>query len=171
MQSSKNLLPGVTFPEKGRPKGKQIQVLTFLKRTIMMEFITAPLIVWICVSGIYKLFELYAGRKERMFLYERLGDRLGSETFKGKIELPMFTQSLFPSFNGLKIGCLLVGAGLGLIVGMFFNFELGLSLKTDWHSRELSSIAYGAPLLLFGGLGLIVSFLIEKTHRRNSTIQ
>lgn len=118
----------------------------------------------------YSLFELYARRKERMFLYERLGDRLGSEAFKGKIELPLFAGSsipFFPSFSGLKFGCLLVGVGLGLIVGMILDVTMVLPLGNEWQFQKISGIAYGAPVLFFGGLGLIISFLVEKTHKKN----
>jgi hypothetical protein len=109
-----------------------------------------------------------------MFLYERLGEKLNLEIFKGQIELPLFAGSsfsFFPSFNGLKIGCLLVGIGLGLVVGLFLNIELLLPQNDDWRFREVSGIAYGAPVLFFGGLGLIISFLVEKTHKRNARIQ
>ncbi|MDR1335526.1 MAG: hypothetical protein LBK22_01705 [Tannerella sp.] len=144
-----------------------------------MYFIVAPLIVWICVSGVYSLFELYARRKERMYLCERLGDRLDAEAFKGKIGLPLFVRPSFPSFpsfNGLKIGCLLVGVGLGLTVGLILNIQLILSgPELDgwkphqlWNLRQLIGVAYGAPVTLFGGLGLIIAFLIEKkTTKQN----
>jgi hypothetical protein len=133
-----------------------------------MDFIIAPLIVWICVSGLYGLFELFARRKERMYLYERFGDRIDkidTDIFKGKFDLPLFAR---PSFSGLKIGCLLVGVGLGLLVGLFLNGELHhvLGEMDHWRQNELLSIVYGAPVLLFGGLGLIISFLVEKNEQK-----
>ncbi|MDR2042139.1 MAG: hypothetical protein LBP98_07480 [Tannerella sp.] len=141
-----------------------------------MDFIVAPLIVWICVSGLYGLFELYARRKERMCMYERFGDKIATinpEIFKGKFGLPLLAP---PSFSGLKIGCLLVGVGLGLVVGLFFNLEVQQALRewNDWRRGEFFSVAYGAPVLLFGGLGLIISFLVEKNAQKkfdNSTNQ
>jgi hypothetical protein len=128
-----------------------------------MYFFVAPLIVWICVSGVYSLFELYARRKERMYLYERLGDRIDAETVKGKIGLPLFIRPSFPSFSGLKIGCLLVGVGLGLMVGLFFNIQLLIQSEINgWRFHELLGVSYGAPVMFFGGAGLIIAFLVEK---------
>jgi hypothetical protein len=126
----------------------------------MMGIFVAPLMMWICVSGIYSLFELYVRRKERMYLYERFGDKLNMETFKGKIGLPLF--AVRPSFSGLKVGCLLVGVGLGLLTGLFLTSWLVVPGKNSLQNQELFGIAYGAPVLLFGGLGLIIAFLIEK---------
>ena len=41
-----------------------------------MDFITAPLIVGIITLGIYKLFELFACRRERITLIEKLGEKM-----------------------------------------------------------------------------------------------
>ena len=69
--------------------------------------------VAIVFGVIYKLFELFAGRRERMMLIEKLGDKLTPETFKKGI---VYRPSLF-SFGGLRVGCLLLGIGVGLLVG------------------------------------------------------
>ena len=61
--------------------------------------------VAIVFGVIYKLFELFAGRRERMMLIEKMGDKLTPETFKNGI---MYRPSLY-SFGGLRIGCLLLG--------------------------------------------------------------
>jgi hypothetical protein len=118
-----------------------------------MDFITIPIVVWICVAGTYSLIELFVRRKERLILIERYGDKIDPDILKGNISLFRFKQ---PSFSALKIGCLLVGAGLGLMLGVVLNIY---DLMHNYHLREMS---YGAPLLLFGGLGLIISFLIER---------
>jgi hypothetical protein len=34
----------------------------------MLDFIMIPLVVGICVTGVYGLFELYARRKERIMI-------------------------------------------------------------------------------------------------------
>jgi hypothetical protein len=127
---------------------------------IMMEFIVAPLIVWICVSGVYSVIELFARRKERMYLIEKCGAGLDSTALHGKFGLPDYAGR---SFSGLKIGCLLVGLGLGLLVGLMISTEL---ISDGYDKRDLFSVAYAAPLLFFGGAGLIVSFLIEIRMNR-----
>ncbi len=64
--------------------------------------------VAIVFGVIYKLFELFAVRRERMMLIEKMGDKLTPETFKNGI---MYRPSLY-SFGGLRIGCLLLGLGV-----------------------------------------------------------
>ncbi|MDR3261002.1 MAG: hypothetical protein LBT78_04120 [Tannerella sp.] len=130
-----------------------------------MEFIMVPVVLWICVSGTYSLFELYARRKERLLLIEKCGDKLDNMTFNGKIGLPNYMRT---SFSSLKIGCLLIGLGLGILVGLMITTELLSDGYDYWKNRELFGAAYGAPVLLFGGAGLLVSFLIENGISKKS---
>jgi hypothetical protein len=110
-------------------------------------------------------FELFVRRKERLTLIEKLGTNISpvdSNIFK------MQFSSLLPtyrgkSFMGLRIGCLLVGLGIGLLAGFFLHILVITEFHPDnWRVHELISVAYGAPVMLFGGLGLIVSFIVEK---------
>ena len=57
--------------------------------------------------------------------------------------------------GALKIGCLLLGLGLGLL----FGFMLTRITEISFQTRE---IVYGGSVLCFGGLGLIVSFVVER---------
>ena len=82
--------------------------------------------VAIVFGVIYKLFELFAGRRERMMLIEKMGDKLTPETFKNGI---MYRPSLY-SFGGLRIGCLLLGLGAGLLVG----YMLACTTQPDYLS-------------------------------------
>ena len=68
------------------------------------------------------------------------------------------------SFSGLRLGCLLIGVGLGLLVGLIINTALahgGYSMN-KWSEEQLFEVAYGAPVLIFGGLGLLCSYLLER---------
>jgi hypothetical protein len=128
----------------------------------MMEFIAVPLIVWICVSGVYGLFELFARRGERKAMIEKMGDRLDSSLLEGKFNLLNLPAQ---SFSSLKIGCLLAGLGLGLLVGLLIATMLisnDYSNLENWRIRDLTGVAYGASVLLFGGIGLLTSFVIEN---------
>lgn len=110
---------------------------------------------------IYKVFELFVCRRERMMLIEKMGDKLAPETFKNGI---MYRPSML-SFSGLRIGCLLLGLGAGLLVGYFLVYvtqQSYFSGKGVWAVNESVSIIYGACVLLGGGLGLVISYLIEK---------
>ena len=123
----------------------------------MMDLIMVPLIVGIICAGIYGLFELFVRKKERLAIIEKIGDKLEPSAFDVKVGLPRLATNF--SFSSLKTGCLLAGIGLGLLVGFIISVSL-----TDFNldgRRELISTVYGASVLLFGGIGLIIAFVIE----------
>lgn len=130
-----------------------------------MDFIMVPLIVGIICAGIYGLFELYARRKERLAIIEKLGDRLPVSGIDNHLSFPNYVGIKF-SFNSLKLGCLLTGVGLGLLVGFFLSVIMG-DLIREWHnSYQVVNVVYGASVLLFGGLGLLSAFVIEMRIAR-----
>lgn len=117
--------------------------------------------VAIVFGVIYKLFELFAGRRERMMLIEKLGDKLTPEAFKKGI---VYRPSLF-SFGGLRVGCLLLGIGVGLLIGYGLVYATQPEYFMEDPSRAVEytvSVIYGSSVLLGGGLGLVISYLIEK---------
>lgn len=128
----------------------------------MMDFISAPIIIGIIFLGVYKIFELYVCRSERLKVIEKLSDKLASGEVEGKLTLPGYQQSRF-SFSALKGGCLMLGIGLGLLVGFFICISTLPTYFTNhsWEYNQISSIIYGACVLLFGGAGLVAAFLIE----------
>ena len=107
----------------------------------MMDFISVPLVVGIVCAGIYGLFEL---------------------------GLPHYMRNF--SFSSLKAGCLLVGIGLGLLVGFIINMCMATNSYYDdgWYRHEVAGTAYGASVLLFGGIGLIIAFVIELKLGKNN---
>ena len=117
----------------------------------MMDFIMVPLIVGIVCAGIYGLFELFVRKKERLAIIEKIGDV--------KIGLPRLSANF--SFSSLKAGCLLAGVGLGLLVGFIISVSTTNYDLKNWGEREMVSSIYGASVLLFGGIGLIIAFLVE----------
>lgn len=129
----------------------------------MFDFLMPPLVVGLICAGIYGLFELFVRRPERMALIEKLGDKLGTPELKGKLSLPGYGGPRF-SFSALKGGLLMAGIGLGLLVGfvVMMNAVPGYANNENWRVIDrLGSIVYGASVLLFGGIGLIVAFVIE----------
>ena len=104
-------------------------VRTFIRKLTTPEYANASFsecMVAIVFGVIYKLFEQFAGRRERMMLIEKMGDKLTPETFKNGI---MYRPSLY-SFGGLRIGCLLLGLGAGLLVG----YMLACTTQPDYLS-------------------------------------
>lgn len=121
----------------------------------MMDFIAIPTVIGIITLGIYKLFELFACRKERLLMIEKMGDNFSPEMLKEKIS---FSSVGNLSFSALKFGCLFMGIGLGILVAFFINYNMADFLDS---MRRSDSFLYGSCVLLFGGMGLLVAFLVE----------
>lgn len=67
-------------------------------------------------------------------------------------------------FRSLKLGLLLLGAGLGLLIAYFIDFNLPEKIinQGDFHYRQDNNAIYFALVAAGGGLGLIISYFIEK---------
>jgi len=135
----------------------------------MMDFITIPLVVGIVTLGIYKLFELFVRKKERLSIIEKIGEKFDASMIENKFSFPSKIFKNF-SFGSLKAGCLLMGVGLGLLVGFAIcistirGYNLGGSI--DWAVRDTAGIVYGASVLIFGGFGLIAAFIVEMKYSK-----
>ncbi|PWS27850.1 hypothetical protein DHW03_09760 [Pedobacter yonginense] len=91
----------------------------------------------------------YLSNKEKMAMIERGID-------------PRLNRAAVPRpYLSLKFGLLMVGIGLGLLVALFtVRGVFGGDLT---HGEESQAVAiYFGFVGIFGGLGLITSFLIEK---------
>lgn len=127
----------------------------------MMDFITIPAVLIIITLGIIKLFELFVCKKERIMLIEKMGEPQLPE----RLSLPRFYGNSF-SFSALKVGCLLTGMGLGLLIGylicsLTIPDYLQHAANHSWECRETIGLVYGACVLGFGGIGLIIAFVTE----------
>ena len=128
----------------------------------MMDFITVPLTTGIVFFTFYKVIELFARRKERMAIIEKIGEKLSYSPLIEGLDLPNY-GGIHISFSALKTGCLLIGIGLGMLIGLTLHLLIVEMHISDFFigKSSLISITYGAPVLLFGGLGLIIAFIIE----------
>lgn len=131
-----------------------------------MKELVAVAIVAIIFGVIYKLFDLFVRRKERMMLIEKM-ENLPAESLPDRLRMP--TSSSAPT-GGLRLGCLLLGVGLGLLAG--FGIAYGTvpgymqGGEIVWRVRDTVSVIYGASTLLGGGLGLVVSYIIEMKQQQ-----
>ena len=136
----------------------------------MMNFITAPLVCGIFVLGFYKLFELFVCKKERLLIIEKMGEKFTPDMLEHK---PSFSSIGKFSSSALKFGCLLMGLGLGLLIGYLIcsttleGYTNTGDVRLNYNMRETSSIVYGSCVLLFGGLSLLIAFLIELKINKN----
>ncbi len=109
--------------------------------------ILVPIVIF--VGAFALIFGIrYLSNKEKMAMIERGID-------------PGNQKSTPKPFLSLKFGLLMVGVGLGLIVALFtvrgvFNAKL-----TDSETGQAVAVYFGS-IFIFGGLGLIVSYVIEK---------
>ena len=136
----------------------------------MLDFIMVPLVCGIFVLGFYKLFELFVCKKERLLIIEKMGEKFTPDMLEHKFNFSSIGKF---SPSALKFGCLLMGLGLGLLIGYLIcsttlegYAEMG-DVRLNYNMRETSSIVYGSCVLLFGGLSLLIAFLIELKINKN----
>lgn len=122
-----------------------------------MENLMIVATVAIVFGTIYKLFELFVGRKERLMLIDKLSENsLTDGKFKG--------LNMSSSYSALRFGCLLLGLGFGILMGYIIvcnslpdYFMNDVNIRV----RETVSVIYGASTLLGGGIGMLAAFIIE----------
>ncbi len=113
----------------------------------MIDF-TAIFIVGIVFGSIYGLFFLFIRRSERLAMLEKGADPAIFKQTNKEVK-----------FNSLRYGFLLMGLGTGFLFGNI------LVEKTEMPQE----ISYFSMLFLFGGLALILGYLVEKRERKEQT--
>ena len=136
----------------------------------MFRNLEGPLMAGIIFYFIYLSFELFVRRQERLKLIDKIEQSFTPKDFsflKFSSLLPAFSKK---SFTSLRFGCLFTGIGLGLLVGLFLSLYINTGLNignSSWEKDTFYGVAYSSSVLLFGGLGLLVSYFIEnKTTRK-----
>ena len=105
----------------------------------MEEGIFVPLIFFAAVFGIFYIY-ITARNKERLSMIE-----------KG-VDASMFTRKRKYYAMTLKVGMLLVGIALGILIGSII----------DQYTMLQEEVGYFSMIFLFGGLALIINALMEK---------
>ena len=116
----------------------------------MMDFIMVPAVMTIITLGVYKLFELFVCKKERIMLIEKMDER----GLLPQMDTPKLRGSSF-SFSALKIGCLLAGMGLGLLLGYLICY---VTIPNYLLRTETGCIGRLFPLFM----GLVCWVLVES---------
>ena len=132
-----------------------------------MTWIQPILICAIIFGAIYKTIELFVCRKERLTLIEHLM-KVGSIEFKG-LPFRLYNSGSMFRFTSLRIGCLLCGIGLGLLVGSFLS--VNEYIYGENISYSLESTCYTACVCLFGGAALLVSYIVEHQQAKRDRQQ
>jgi hypothetical protein len=129
----------------------------------MMDFISVPVSLGIGFFTFYKLVELFARKKERIMIIERLS-QINSANLENLDISRIFGdgKKLNNKYISLRIGSLLMGLGAGLLIGIAIVTQVfGTAIPSSYEATQSMSIVYGASTLFFGGLGLIAGFIVE----------
>jgi TRAP-type C4-dicarboxylate transport system permease large subunit len=112
-----------------------------------MEEVLVPCTFFICTFAM--IFGIrYFSNKEKMAMIERGID-------------PGINKATPKPFWSLKFGLLLVGVGLGLLVALFTVRGVFGNEMTPSEEEQVAAIYFGC-IGVFGGLGLILSYFVEK---------
>lgn len=110
---------------------------------------------------IYKIFELFIRRSERMKLIDRLSESPDPQS----LHTSLFAKSnMFSNKMGIKIASLLIGMAVGLLGVLaisyadFMSQQLGYS-HTSFVEKNIEVLTLGF-VLFFGGVGLLVPSII-----------
>lgn len=125
------------------------------KNKIMLHDLIPMVIMCAIVLGVYKIIELFVRRNERMAIIEKFSDLQS-----GPLQLPNISGS--NTSWPLRVGLLLTGIGLGFLIGAIVD------MATE-HTRLSSSgveVVYVSAASIFGGLGLVIAYLIERKQTR-----
>lgn len=127
----------------------------------MLDFITAPLVTGIVFYSIYKTFELFVRRNERMAIINKMADKAVDGA---TINLPNLNfETRTPQFLSLRFGTCMLGIGFGLLVGFIVSiFTYPNGLFEDYSSYSLASLVMGSCVLLFAGIAMLIAFVIER---------
>ena len=105
----------------------------------------AAFVLGVIFAFIVILVRVDAQKKERMFLL-----RSGKDP-----NLSNLKTDTFSSVNYLKWGIIVVSVGLGMLMGTIIGSLYGSRYEG----------MYLACLLIFGGIGIVVSFLVARNHQ------
>ena len=136
----------------------------------MVEAIMVPAVCGMFIFGFLKLFELFVCKKERLLIIEKMGEKFTPDMLEHKISFSSIGKF---SSSALKFGCLFMGLGLGLLIGYLIcsttleGYTNMGDARLNYNMRETISIIYGACILLFGGLSLLIAFLVELKINKN----
>lgn len=129
-----------------------------------MNFIIIPLNMLIVFGTIYKLFELFVRKEERMMVINKIAEI--SKVDLNNIDIRMGSVSNW----ALRLGALMIGVGLGLFIAFFLN---GMVTNGDyWRGedprsyRYFAEILYGSCVCFFGGIALLIAYFVERGQKK-----
>lgn len=140
-----------------------------------MDFIMVPLVLFIIGETIYRIFQLYATRRERILFIEKMNEipADAAETCARRLQsqrsLLNFQSSGIGRFTSLRWALALMGIGLGMLAGILIDVALNPRILDQWDFTDgIYGVIFAASMFLFGGLGLVISYIVENRQSRSS---
>lgn len=134
-------------------------------------------VTFIIFSFIYMVFELFARRGERKMLIEKIVEigkadvgRYLNEYLGNTGMANIFRMRSHGSIRG---ALLMLGIGIGVMAGFFINYLLVgdayLTSNRHWDvcNEEVVVVIYIASVCIFGGLGMLIAYFIERKENGN----
>ena len=138
-------------------------------------------VTFIVFSFIYMVFELFARRGERKMLIEKIVEigkadvgRYLNEYLGNTGMANIFRMRSHGSIRG---ALLMLGIGIGVMAGFFINYLLvGDAYLTSRHhwdvcNEEVVVVVYIASVCIFGGLGMLIAYFIERKENGKLKIE
>ena len=130
----------------------------------MMGFISVPVTTAIVFYFIYRVFELFVHRAERIMYINKMQAPQPVSLPQSSFELPRLGW-----YFALRAGCLITGLGVGMLLAYFICWcTVPLFLKGGYDWRVCT--CFGSCTLLCGGLGLIISYVVEQKNEGKAPI-
>jgi len=135
--------------------------------------LTPMIVVPVIFYFTYKFLEALIRRKERMMMIEKL-DFSNLQTLPFAEAFNVLDYVPNKRFSGLRAGMLITGIGIGLIIAWGLMVVLSPTIVSykavlggDYRSfKELFNVIYLAAPACIGGVGLIISYIIEQKARK-----
>ena len=129
-----------------------------------MDFLVIPLNMLIVFGTIYKLFDLFVRKEERLLVINKITEI--SKVDLRNIDIRMGSMSNW----AIRIGALMIGVGFGLFIGFFLIgiFTNGAYWRGDESRRywDLAELVYGSCVCFFGGIGLLIAYAVERSNQK-----
>ena len=107
---------------------------------------------------VYRVLENLIHRKERLIIAQKI-ETLDPQK-SGQMDLNKWFGAAAPNkYAPLRWGLLLTGAALGIILAFFIH--QGLYPEMKWYSTGAEMLYFGLTFL-FAGIGLLISFVLER---------
>ena len=129
-------------------------------------------VTFIIFSFIYMVFELFARRGERKMLIEKIVEISKADVGRYLNEYlgntGMANIFRMRSHGSIRGALLMLGIGIGVMAGFFINYLLVgdayLTSNRHWDvcNEEVVVVIYIASVCIFGGLGMLIAYFIER---------